>query len=72
MNMTDCGTLFGSRRGVGIGIGHRDADGALIRASKHAAASRKKRQEIGGNVRQKFNQEAQRFNQEGLRATGTG
>ena len=60
---------FAAGVGIGIGIGMLMAPDTGEQTRSRIA---EKAQEIGGNVRQKFNQEAQRFNQEGLRATGTG
>jgi ElaB/YqjD/DUF883 family membrane-anchored ribosome-binding protein len=60
---------FAAGVGIGIGIGMLMAPDTGEQTRSRIA---EKAQEIGGNVRQKFNQEARRYNQEGLRATGTG
>ena len=60
---------FAAGVGIGIGIGMLMAPDTGEQTRNRIA---EKAQEIGGNVRQKFNQEAQRFQREGLPATGTG
>ena len=59
---------FAAGVGIGIGIGMLMAPDTGEQTRNRIA---EKAQEIGGNVRQKF-QEAQRFQREGLPATGTG
>jgi ElaB/YqjD/DUF883 family membrane-anchored ribosome-binding protein len=60
---------FAAGVGVGIGIGMLMAPDTGEQTRNRIA---EKAQEIGGNVRQKFNQEAQRYPREGMHATGTG
>ena len=60
---------FAAGVGIGIGIGMLMAPDKGEHTRNRIA---EKAQEFGGNVRRKFNEEAQQFHQQGLHATGTG
>ena len=60
---------FAAGVGIGIGIGMLMAPDTGEQTRSRLAD---KAQEIGDNVKQKFNQEAKRYQREGLQATGTG
>src|SRR5664279_514815 len=60
---------FAAGVGIGIGIGMLMAPDTGEQTRSRLAD---KAQEIGDNVKQKFNQDAKRYQREGLQATGTG